>query len=94
MNGWRKNSPALGAHRTDSLNDSDKPDLAAEDEDLQVISASADAVAKVQDLVWLPRAGRFAALFNRFKWEEAERKNGKGDNVRVRAGLYFDHVRS
>ncbi len=70
--------------------------LAAEDEeDLQVISARLqDAVAKVQDLVWLPRAGRFAALFNRFKWEEAERKNGKGDNVRVRAGLYFDRVRS
>lgn len=70
--------------------------LAAEDEeDLQVISARLqDAVAQVQDLVWLPRSNRFAALFNRFKWEAANRKNGKGDDIRVRAGLYFDRVRS
>lgn len=70
--------------------------LAAEDEeDLQVMSARLqDAVAQVRDLVWLPRNGRFAALFNRFKWEEAERKAGKGNDVRVRAGLHFDRVRA
>jgi hypothetical protein len=66
--------------------------LAAEDaEDLQIISAKLqDAVARVGDLVWLPQTRRFAALFNRFKWEEAEQR--KGDNLRVRSGLHFDGV--
>jgi hypothetical protein len=65
--------------------------LAAVDaEDLEIISAHLqDAVARVKDLVWLPKARRFAALFNRFKWEDAERK---GESLRVRAGLSFEHV--
>ena len=63
--------------------------LAAEDaEDLEIISARLqDAVAKVKDLVYLPKSQRFAALFNRFRWE------GKQD-TRVRAGLTFAHVQS
>ena len=63
--------------------------LAAEDaEDLQIISARLqDAVAKLGDLVYLPKKHRFAGLFNRFKWE-----NGKRENLRVRAGLHFDGV--
>ena len=66
--------------------------LAAEDaEDLQVISAKLqDAVGRVGDLVWLPRARRFAALLNRFKWENKRRT----DNLRVRSGLYFNSVLS
>ncbi|HEY5336995.1 MAG TPA: DUF2948 family protein [Rhizomicrobium sp.] len=66
--------------------------LAAEDaEDLQIISARLqDAVARVSDLVWLPQTKRFAALFNRFKWETAEKR--KTDNLRVRSGLHFDGV--
>lgn len=66
--------------------------LAAEDaEDLQVISAKLqDAVARVGDLVWLPKARRFAALLNRFKWESKR----KSDNLRVRSGLYFNGVLS
>jgi hypothetical protein len=66
--------------------------LAAEDaEDLQIISAKLqDAVGRVGDLVWLPKARRFAALLNRFKWEN---KRG-GDNLRVRSGLYFNGVLS
>jgi hypothetical protein len=68
---------------------------AADAEDLEIISARLqDAVARVKDLVWLPKTRRFAALFNRFKWETAEKKRGKGDNVRVRAGLHFDGVLS
>lgn len=61
--------------------------LGAEDaEDLQVISARLqDAVARVGDLVWLPKQRRFAALFNRFKWES-------GQGLRVRSGLHFDDV--
>ena len=63
--------------------------LAAEDaEDLEVISARLqDAVALVKDLVWLPKARRFAALFNRFKWEDPSRK---GEGLRVRSGLTFE----
>lgn len=70
--------------------------LAAEDaEDLQIISARLqDAVGQVKDLVWLPKQRRFAALVNRFKWETAERKRGRGDNLRVRTGLHFDDVLS
>ena len=66
--------------------------LAAEDaEDLQIISAKLqDAVARVGDLVWLPQSRRFAALFNRFKWENQR----KTDNLRVRSGLYFNGVLS
>jgi hypothetical protein len=75
-----------------------KPELtlaAADAEDLEIISARLqDAVARVGDLVWLPKARRFAALFNRFKWETAEERKGRGDNLRVRAGLHFDGVLS
>jgi hypothetical protein len=67
------------------------PVLAALDaEDLQVISARLqDAVARLGDLVYLPKKRRFAALFNRFKWE-----SGKRGNLRVRAGLHFEGVLS
>jgi hypothetical protein len=66
--------------------------LAATDaEDLTVISAKLqDAVTRVGDLVWLPQARRFAILFNRFKWEDADGK--RGQNVRVRSGLHFNGV--
>lgn len=69
------------------------PELAAQDtEDLEVISARLqDAVTRVKDLVWLPRAHRFAALFNRFKWEDS---GHNGEALRVRAGLRFENVTS
>lgn len=68
--------------------------LAAEDaEDLDVISARLqDAVAQVQDLIYLPKKKRFAALFNRFKWEDAARAKSDAEHLRVRAGLHFDRV--
>ena len=68
--------------------------LAAEDaEDLDVISARLqDAVAQVQDLVYLPKKKRFAALFNRFKWEDAAKAKSDAEHLRVRAGLHFDRV--
>lgn len=67
------------------------PVLAAQDgEDLEVISARLqDAVAKVGDLKYLPKARRFAAVFNRFQWE-----NGKPGDLRIRTGLHFDGVLS
>lgn len=66
--------------------------LAAEDgEDLDIISARLqDAVAPLKDLVWLPKSRRFAALFNRFKWEDGDAKT----NLRVRSLLHFDDVLS
>jgi hypothetical protein len=64
---------------------------AADAEDLETISARLqDAVAKVKDLVFLPKSRRFAALFNRFKWETADGHSG----TRVRAGLHIDGVLS
>lgn len=68
--------------------------LAAEDaEDLDVISARLqDAVAQVKDLVWLPKSRRFAGLFNRFKWETADKK--RSADLRVRTRLHFDDVKS
>ena len=67
------------------------PILAAQDgEDLEVISARLqDGVAKLGDLVYLPKKRRFVALFNRYKWE-----SGKRGDLRVRSGLHFDGVLS
>jgi Protein of unknown function (DUF2948) len=69
------------------------PTLAAQDaEDLEIISARLqDAVARVKNIVWLPKAHRFAALFNRFKWENAEHQDAA---LRVRSRLSFEFVRS
>lgn len=65
--------------------------LAEDDEDLQIISAQLqDAVARLGDLVYLPRARRFAGLFNRFRWEDC--KDAKDRGLRVRAGLHFNGV--
>jgi hypothetical protein len=61
---------------------------AADAEDLGVLSARLqDAVGKLKDFVWLPKQRRFAALVNRFRWEEA-----KGPGTRVQAALRFDSV--
>lgn len=69
------------------------PTLAAQDaEDLEIISARLqDAVARVKDIVWLPKAHRFAALLNRFKWEDAQRQRAA---LRIRSRLSFEFVRS
>lgn len=61
---------------------------AADAEDLQMLSTRLqDAVGKLKDFVWLPKQRRFAALFNRFRWEDA-----RGPGTRVRAALRFDGV--
>ena len=64
--------------------------LAQDEEDLKIISAYLqDAVMRVGDLAYLPKHRRFAALVNRFCWEDC----GEGNlGVRVRAGLHFDGV--
>jgi hypothetical protein len=61
---------------------------AADAEDLGMLSARLqDAAGKLKDFVWLPKQRRFAALVNRFRWEEA-----KGPGTRVRSTLRFDGV--
>jgi hypothetical protein len=66
--------------------------LAAEDaEDLEVISARLqDAVTPLKELVYLPKTRRFAALFNRFVWEDKRRNT----NLRVRSVLHLNDVLS
>ena len=66
--------------------------VAADSEDLEILSARLqDAVAKLEDIAWLPKQRRFAGLFNRYRWENGSQKSGdKG--TRVRAGLHFDSV--
>lgn len=62
--------------------------LAAETpEDLEILSARLqDATVRLKELVWMAGKHRFAAMFNRFRWEEA-----RGDS-RVRSRLHFDGV--
>jgi hypothetical protein len=61
---------------------------AADAEDLEMLSARLqDAAGKLKDFVWLPRQRRFAAMLNRFRWEDA-----RGPGTRVRAALRFDGV--
>lgn len=46
--------------------------LALDPEDLSILSAHLqDAVLKVEDMAFLPRQRRFAAVLNRFDWETA-----------------------
>jgi hypothetical protein len=61
---------------------------AADAEDLQMLSARLqDAAGKLKDFVWLPKQRRFAAMLNRYRWEDV-----KGPGTRVRAALRFDGV--
>jgi hypothetical protein len=61
---------------------------AADAEDLEILSARLqDAAGKLKDFVWLPKQRRFAAMLNRYRWEDA-----KGAGTRVRAVLRFDGV--
>jgi len=63
---------------------------AADSEDLEILSARLqDATARLADIAWLPKQRRFAALFNRYRWEE-EKVQGQGS--RIRSGLHFDGV--
>jgi hypothetical protein len=64
---------------------------AADSEDLEILSARLqDSAGRLGDFAWLPKQHRFAAVLNRYRWEDAGSKNGS----RVRAGLHFDGVLS
>ena len=60
--------------------------LAQDEADLSIISAALqDAVAKVGDIMFEPKARRLTITFNRFRWEAGERQ-------RVRSGLQLGGV--
>ncbi|MFZ5720295.1 MAG: DUF2948 family protein [Pseudomonadota bacterium] len=60
--------------------------LAEDPEDLAVVSAALqDAVAKVGDIVFEPRARRLTITFNRYRWES-------GAQQRVRSALQLGGV--
>jgi hypothetical protein len=60
--------------------------LAEDPEDLAVISAALqDAVAKVGDITFEPKARRLTIAFNRYRWES-------GGGERVRSGLQLGGV--
>ncbi len=60
--------------------------LAQEPDDLEVISAAMqDAVAKLGDITFEPKAGRLTIAFNRYLWETGER-------ARVRSALQLGGV--
>jgi hypothetical protein len=61
--------------------------LAETPEDLAVIAAlTQDAVGRVGEAAFLPRRRRFAAVLNRFRWEDAE--------AAARAGRPYERVRA
>ncbi|MEM8985424.1 MAG: DUF2948 family protein [Pseudomonadota bacterium] len=62
--------------------------VVTDEEDLKVMSAGLqDAVGKVGDFAYDAAARRFAAVVNRFRWED-----GNKPNMRVRTGFHFDDV--
>lgn len=62
--------------------------LAQDAEDLSVISAALqDAVAKIGDIAFEPKARRLTVAFNRYRWERDERTH-----ERVRSGLQLAGV--
>lgn len=68
--------------------------IALDVDDLRVLSCHLqDAVIRIGDMAYLKQEMRFAAIANRFDWEEASRDSA-GDYLRRRAGLRFERVKS
>ncbi len=67
--------------------------LALDEADLQIISSHLqDAVVRVADMAYVPEQKRFAAILNRFDWEEALDDKEGGQNRRRRTAIRFDRV--
>ncbi|MCS5605196.1 MAG: DUF2948 family protein, partial [Alphaproteobacteria bacterium] len=61
-------------------------------DDIPVISSCLqDAIARMEDMTYIPRLGRFALVLTRFRWELAN-KMGKAGGERIRCGVHFDDV--
>lgn len=68
--------------------------IALDEEDLRVLSSHLqDAVIRVGDMVYLKPEMRFAAIANRFDWEQAAKEPGRAYQRR-RSGVRFERVRS
>lgn len=63
-------------------------------EDLQVLSALAqDAVFPAHEMTWRANERRFAILFNRFRWEDADNASRRKRSVeRVQSILVIENV--
>ncbi len=70
--------------------------LAEDQEDLAVFSAHLqDAILRVGDIAYLPKARRLALTVNRFRWERpAEKLDGREVYRRCTSGVHFDDVLS
>jgi hypothetical protein len=68
--------------------------IALDADDLKILSCHLqDAVIRVGDMAYLKKEMRFAAVANRFDWEQAARKND-ATYRRRRSGLRFERVKS
>ena len=69
-------------------------------EDLAVVAAVLqDAVIRLGEMSYSQRARRFAAVFNRFRWEHERdggnpRPSAEEDHQRIRTGIHFESVLS
>lgn len=69
-------------------------------EDLQIVSALLqDAVGRIGDTAYLPKRRQFAAMLNRFRWENEVTTGGPSPlgrrrPERVRCGLHFNGILS
>jgi Protein of unknown function (DUF2948) len=68
--------------------------IALDKDDIEVVSAHVqDAMVKVADIFWQPRAHRFMLALNRFDWMSAvDPKLDKADYRRCRTALRFERV--
>ena len=61
-------------------------------DDVPVISSCLqDAIARIEDMTYIPHLHRFAMVLTRFCWELADEIGSKGGE-RVRCGVHFDDV--
>ena len=61
-------------------------------DDLPVISSCLqDAIARIEDMTYIPHVRRFAMVLTRYCWELADEIGSKGGK-RVRCGVHFDDV--
>ncbi len=88
-------SPNTGGKKRNMTNTAPLRLVALDPDDLQVISAQAqDAVVRVSDMAFLPKAQRFALILNRFDWQSADTKSRRERKSfeRHRSALNFDRV--
>lgn len=68
--------------------------IALDNDDLSIVSAHVqDALAKVADMAYLPKAKRFVMIVSRFDWNHAH-SDGSNDDRRCRSALRFERVMS